>query len=260
MTEDKSGTNKHNLLKYRKGEQVIKQGDYGISIYKVLKGKVEVFRESMGMEVPLATLEAGEMIGEMIFLKKDAEIRSASIRALEDTELEVWHPRELVKKYEKTPLILKIIIDQALGRLDRMNLLMDKLAVKLPKDKIKPKAKKHPLNSRREFYRKVVNIECKYMPSKKPKDFHSSLKGFIKDISMTGLSMEILPNNESVISHRVGHSLDIDAILPNGQDLKETVEIVFVDKKHDKIRLGLKFGELPSYQGTRKALGFFLMH
>ena len=136
---------------------------------------------------------------------------------------------------------------------------MDQLAVKLPKDKIKSKEKKHPLNSRREFYRKDVNLECKYMPSNRPKGFHTSLKGYIKDVSMTGLSMEILAKNEAFISHRVGDFLHIDAVLPNGQDLKETVEIVFVTQRPGKIRLGLKFGELAQYQGTRKALGFFLM-
>ncbi len=259
MTKDTNGTNKRNLLKYREGEQIIKQGDYGISIYKVMSGKVQVFRESRGMEVPLATLEIGEMIGEMVFLKKDAEIRSASIRALEDTELEVWHPRELIEKYEQTPLVLKIIIDQALGRLDRMNRLMDKLAVKIPKEKSKSEQKKHPLISRRKFYRKDVNIACKYAPSDQPKGFHTFLKGHIKDISMTGLSIEVSPKNETIVSHKVGDSFHVDAVLPNGQALSATVEIVFVQKKPGKVRLGLKFEDLPYYYGMRKTLGFFLM-
>jgi len=59
-------------LQYLKGEQIIKQGDYGISIYKILSGKVQVFRKSEGVEVPLATFGAGGIIGEMAFLSKDA--------------------------------------------------------------------------------------------------------------------------------------------------------------------------------------------
>lgn len=259
MMQDTSGTNKHNVVKYQKGEQIIKQGDYGVSIYKIMSGKVQVYRESKGIEVPLATLEIGEMIGEMVFLKKDAEIRSASVRALEDTELEVWEARDLVKKYEQTPPVLKIIIDQALGRLDRMNRLMDKLAVKLPKEKSKSKEKWHPINSRRKFYRKEVNIKCKYVPSTKHKSPHSFLEGFIKDISMSGLSIEASPKNETVTPHRIGDSFHVDAVLPNGQDLNATAEIVFVKKKFGKIRMGLKFGEMPYYYGTRKTLGFFLM-
>ena len=93
------------VLKYLKGEQIIKQGDYGISIYKILSGKVQIFRKSEGVEVPLATLGPGAIIGEMAFLSKDAEVRSASAGAIEDTELEVWHPRELVKKYGGAALV-----------------------------------------------------------------------------------------------------------------------------------------------------------
>src|SRR5512139_775951 len=100
------------VLKYLKGEQITKQGDYGVSIYKILSGKVEVFRKSEGIAIPLAILEAGEIIGEMAFLSKDAEIRSASAGALEDTELEVWHPRDIEQKYAQTPAVLKIIVDQ----------------------------------------------------------------------------------------------------------------------------------------------------
>jgi len=259
MRKDTSGTNKRKLLKYQKGEQIIKQGDYGVSIYKVVSGKVQVFRQSKGAEVPLATLEVGEIIGEMVFLKKDAELRSASVKALEDTELEVWHPRDLVKKYEQTSLALKVIIDQALGRLERMNKFMDKLAAKVPKEESKSKEKWHFLNSRRRFYRKKVDIECKYVPSNRPKGFPSFLKGRIKDISMSGLSIEVFPKNEAATPHKEGDSFHIDTVLPNGQDLNVTAEIVSVKKKRGKIRLGMKFRELPDYYGTRKTLGFFLM-
>ncbi|MEJ2724514.1 MAG: hypothetical protein P8175_07685 [Deltaproteobacteria bacterium] len=48
MTKDTSGTNKHKVLKYRRGEQIIKQGDYGVSIYKIVSGKVHIFRKSKG--------------------------------------------------------------------------------------------------------------------------------------------------------------------------------------------------------------------
>lgn len=259
MTDDKSRTNKRKLLKYQKGEQIIKQGDYGVSIYKIVSGKVRVFRESKGTEIPLATLDVGEIIGEMVFLKRKVEVRSASARAVEDTELEVWHPRDLLKKYEQMPIALKIILDQTLGRLQRMNKFMDKLAAKAPKAKKNLKDKRHPLNSRRRFYRKKIDLECKYVPSSRPKGFPPFLKGHIKDISMSGLSIEVLPKNEAATSHKQGDSFHIETTLPNGQDLNVTAEIVSVKKKRGKIRLGMKFRELAEYYGTRRTLGFFLM-
>ncbi len=101
------------VLRYKKGEQIIKQGDYGISIYIILNGNVEVSRESEGGDVVLATLGPGDIIGEMIFLNKGVEVRSASARALQDSELEVWHPKNLVvfhaadlRRVEVCPCIL----------------------------------------------------------------------------------------------------------------------------------------------------------
>jgi CRP-like cAMP-binding protein len=65
---------------------------------------VQVFRKSEGVEVPIAPLGPGAIIGEIAFLSSDAQIRSASAAAVEDTELEAWHPREIAKKHEQTPL------------------------------------------------------------------------------------------------------------------------------------------------------------
>jgi CRP-like cAMP-binding protein len=44
------------VLRYQDGEQIIKQGDYGISIYKILSGSVQVFRKLKDVEIPLAIL------------------------------------------------------------------------------------------------------------------------------------------------------------------------------------------------------------
>ena len=141
MTKNGISTSKKKFLRYEKGELIIKQGDYGISIYKILSGKVKVFRTYDGMEVPLATLEPGSIIGEMAFLNKDKDVRSASARALEDSELEVWHPRELVEKYAQTSAVLKVIIDQALSRLLRIDRFVDQLAMKRHEEMSRPKEK-----------------------------------------------------------------------------------------------------------------------
>ena len=38
-------------LKYAKGELIVKEGDYGVSIYRVVKGKALVYHEAGDMEV-----------------------------------------------------------------------------------------------------------------------------------------------------------------------------------------------------------------
>ena len=257
MTKDTDEARK--VLRYEKGEQIIKQGDYGISIYKLLSGKVQVFRKSKDVEVPLATLGAGAIIGEMAFLSGDAELRSASARALEATELEVWHPRELARKYEQTSPVIKTIIDQSLGRLRRMNRHMDKLAVDLTdKTNMKSPQDSGAWKSKRQFYRKKLYIPCRYAPASRPKGL-PSLEGNIKDISMGGMALEALVKNGSVTPHEVGESFHIDTTLPNGQDLSVTAEIVSVKKDRAKIRLGMKLKDLPDYQEAKKVLGFFML-
>ena len=195
----------------------------------------------------------------MAFLNKDKDIRSASARALEDSELEIWHPRELVEKYARTSIVLKIIIDQALSRLLRINRFMDQLAVKKREEMNQPKGKEDPWSSTREFYRKEVDIVCRYKPALSGKAFQARLAGRIKDLSMSGMCLEVPSGNETATGHEVGESFHIDAVLPNGQELNVTAEIVSVKKQPGKVRLGMQFKELPDYYGAKKTLGFFLM-
>jgi len=247
------------VLKYKKGEQIIKQGDYGISIYIILNGYVEVFRESEGADVVLSTLGPGDIFGEMIFLNRGVEVRSASARALQDSELEVWHPDDLAKKYEEIAPVLKALINQVLRRLLRMQKLLDKLAAKEPGQRETKEEKKTSKESRRRYYRKNVDIECDYHPLHSGKDLRNPLKGRIKNLSMTGLRLEISSVNTSYTPHEVGKSFKLETVLPNGQPLKLTAKIVNVHKQEGKFRLGMHFHDLPDYDGTRKTLWFFML-
>src|SRR4030042_397888 len=214
------------VLKYKKGEQIIKQGDYGISIYIILNGYVEVFRETEGADVVLSTLGPGDIFGEMIFLNRGVEVRSASARALQDSELEVWHPDDLAKKYEEIAPVLKAMINQVLRRLLRLQKLLDKLAAKEPGQRETKEEKKTSKESRRRYYRKNVDIECDYHPLHSGKDLPNPLKGRIKNLSMTGLRLEISSVNTSYAPHEVGKTFQLQTVLPNGQPLQLTARIV----------------------------------
>ena len=247
-------------LKFKKGEQVIKQGDYGFSIYKIIRGRIEIFREIEGMEVPLATLGPGDVIGEMIFLNRAIEVRYASARAVEVSELEVWHPGALSKEYEQVSPVLKYVTDQALKRLLRMNKIVEQLGVKKLMEKQKPKGKQDPGTSRRAYYRKEVNLYCSYEPVNPPEGFHSLLGGYIKDVSMTGLSLEVSAKNASLIPHDIGSLFKFKTLLPRKKRLEGTAKIVFAHEAKGKMRLGMSFTHLEDLgSGSRKALGFFLL-
>ena len=62
-------------LRYRQGDLIIKEGDYGISIYRIIKGRVSILEESSGDEILLATLGPGELFGEIAILNRSGQVR-----------------------------------------------------------------------------------------------------------------------------------------------------------------------------------------
>jgi len=117
-------------LSYSKGELIIKEGDYGISIFKILKGSVRVFQKLDDYKFTLATLERGGIFGEMAFFNFFPEPRSASVEAIDDVELEVWHPALLADEYKKISPMLQYVLKQTLNRLMTLNKVIGGLAAK----------------------------------------------------------------------------------------------------------------------------------
>ena len=244
------------LLKYKKGEQIIKQGDYGISIYKVVKGKVQVTVEAEAEEVLLAILGQGEILGEMIVLDRSVERRNATVTAIEESELEAWHPQTVVDEYEAMPPILKYFAGQALSRLIRMNRLITMLNTK--KQQVQKQKKANPwVNQRRQFYRKEVNLPFSFRPlTSQPQQ---SFSGVIRDISLGGVKLEVHAKELKTSPYEVGDQLIINTTLPNGKDLTVVAKLVSINE--GKIPgaqfWGASFTELTEH--VSKILHFFLM-
>ncbi len=76
-----SGKNK--LLK--SGELLFKVGEQSDGMYLIRKGQILVYLDKGGSEIPLATIGAGSMLGEMALF--DKKPRSASARAVEEVEV-----------------------------------------------------------------------------------------------------------------------------------------------------------------------------
>ncbi len=243
------------LLHYKRGDLIVKQGDYGISIYKVIKGKVKIFNESGDKEIDLEILGPGGVMGEMNFLDRALEARFASARALEDSDLEAWHPAGLANEYEQMPHIIRYIATQTLKRLIRMNNLTTQLTAKREKNKKATQDVQVP--SRRHFYRKEVVFNCVYRPVDSSSKVR--LEGLIKDISLTGMGLEVRARNAKKFSHKSGSKLHLETVLPNGQQLDFTAKIISVieDRTPGKLFFGMTFDELKD--DARKSLGFFLM-
>jgi hypothetical protein len=245
-------------LKFKKGDLIIKEGDYGVSIYKIIEGFVSIFTEADDAVVPLATIGPGAVIGETIFLNNNTmmERRSASARALEDTLVEVWHPKLLKLEYEEMPPVIRYLADQTLTHIGRMN----KLVVKLTDQKIKKREHQKevdPWAAKRRYYRKRVNLPFLCTPLYSSSK--STLKGMIKDISLGGAGLEIRPILSPVFPYRVGEEFLISTTLPNDRNIEFSCRLVSIKegKTNDARILGISFIELSEH--SAKNLGFFLM-
>lgn len=73
----------------RQGEQIVGQGEPGQMFYVIETGGVQVFQRQNGAELVLRELGPGEYFGEIALLTHT--VRTASVRALEDTTLAALH-------------------------------------------------------------------------------------------------------------------------------------------------------------------------
>jgi CRP/FNR family transcriptional regulator, cyclic AMP receptor protein len=95
---------------FRSGQQIFAKGSPGRSLMAILQGSVRISATSASREFVLATLQAGEVFGEIALL--DGQNRTADAIALEACELLVLDRREFIPFLERRPdlciLLLKI--------------------------------------------------------------------------------------------------------------------------------------------------------
>jgi CheY-like chemotaxis protein len=101
------------------GEILIKQGDKGDEMYWVVTGKLEAYKEDNGKNIPLGTITAGELVGEMSFI--DHRERSAYVKAVEDSEVLVIPCSKFTKILESQPQWLKNLVKNLSLRLRETN-------------------------------------------------------------------------------------------------------------------------------------------
>ena len=70
---------------FKAGDVIVREGELGVAFYVVAKGRVEVIKAlGSGSEHVVATMGPGNFFGEMALF--DNQVRSHSVRAIEDTE------------------------------------------------------------------------------------------------------------------------------------------------------------------------------
>lgn len=91
-----------------RGQILLKDGDEGTIAYLIQSGELLVYAEKDGVEVELARLGPGQIVGEMALIFDGA--RTANIKALKDTNLIViTRPQFEDKLHESDPMIRAIV-------------------------------------------------------------------------------------------------------------------------------------------------------
>jgi CRP-like cAMP-binding protein len=243
-------------LEYKRGDLIVKEGDYGISVYHIISGKVGVFVGSGEKEVSVSSLGSGEIIGEMIFLSGYNSRRSASIRALEDSVLEAWHPSRIKQDYDDMPPVIRRLAGQVLTNLVRANRQIAEMAKKkAPKPpKTAPPSKK---NWKTRAYRKDVDMDCLYRPFDATEKVR--LWGRIKNISKTGIRLDVTRMNALDYSHDIGRQFKAYAFLSNDRQIEILVEVANSRLLEDNrtLALGMKF--VGTDAAAERAIGFLFL-
>ncbi len=111
------------VRQYAKDEAIVRQGEMGLGLYVIMRGRVQVEREQGDKRVPIAELQAEQSFAEMAII--DNQPRSATVRAIEETETILLTRDSFVKLMQKYPEIAVRIAKLLAERLRTAN---DKLA------------------------------------------------------------------------------------------------------------------------------------
>ncbi|MBP3275044.1 MAG: cyclic nucleotide-binding domain-containing protein [Butyrivibrio sp.] len=104
---------------FSKGEVIFREGDNGESFFEIVKGKVGVYAAyGTETEQKLTEIGAGHIVGELALI--DAFPRSATVVALEDTDLTEVTIDEMRSYFEGSPDKIKFILSELGERLQRL--------------------------------------------------------------------------------------------------------------------------------------------
>lgn len=107
------------LVKLAANKTLLKEGEASDSMYWVQSGQLVVTKRKGADEVILGHIYSGELVGEISFL--DGEPRSATVRAISDSEL-IEIPQETIEAIYKTqPKWLEMLVRTLAERLRKAN-------------------------------------------------------------------------------------------------------------------------------------------
>ena len=113
------GRNINNLKVFEPGEILIRYEESDNETFIVVSGKVEISRNIDGVETIIETVEKGAVIGELAALTHS--LRSATVRALEKTEVMIISKQLMFDEIRKLPPWLEKIVFELASKVSSMN-------------------------------------------------------------------------------------------------------------------------------------------
>jgi len=107
---------------YHAGATIISEGSIGDTAFMIRRGSVEVIVGEGKKAKTVATIEAGEVFGEMSLLEPG--VRSATVKAVTETECVVTRYDEFMETIERNPTQAILYMKTLVMRLRQMNELM----------------------------------------------------------------------------------------------------------------------------------------
>ena len=106
-------------VRFKKGATIIHEGTIGSNAYLILSGSVEVFKKVGDEKLVLSRLVKGNIFGEMSLV--DDKPRSATIVALEDTEVRILSRERFESMLEQNPRAVIPLLKQVFQRVRYLN-------------------------------------------------------------------------------------------------------------------------------------------
>ena len=106
-------------VRFKKGATIIHEGTTGSDAYLILSGSVEVYKKVGDEKLVLSRLVKGNIFGEMSLV--DDKPRSATIVALEDTEVRILSRERFESMLEQNPRAVIPLLKQVFQRVRYLN-------------------------------------------------------------------------------------------------------------------------------------------
>lgn len=100
---------------YADGEVICRQGEPGQCMYVIQAGEVTVYREEGDVEIPIRTLKAGDIFGEMAIF--EPQPRSATVRGQGRVRVLTLDKRAFLRRVHEDPSFAYRMLQQMSNRI-----------------------------------------------------------------------------------------------------------------------------------------------